>query len=370
MISVFKHYLLPGLIFQGLVIGGGYATGRELAEFFMPAGPVGGLWGMLSTAILWSVVMAISFEYCRITASYNYKDFFQSLIGPFWIVFEVLLGLLMIIVLAVVCAAAGEVIHNLTGLPIIVGILGLIAAIGVLAFYGNKIVEKFVSVISLFLILCYITLVAWCWTKFGNDIRDTFTLSENNASWLVNSLKYAGYNIACVPMVFFCLRTVTTRQQALGSGFLAGFIGIFPAVCLYIAMMAQYPDIGSAPVPSTVLLAALDSPWFSLTFQIILVLTLAQTGIGMVHAVNERLHAAVQRRNKIMPTYVRPAMAVMSLLLAFFAAHSFGIVTLIARGYGWITYGFIAVFVIPVLTIGLYRICRNRSITQTSDGVI
>lgn len=28
------------------MIGGGYATGRELAEFFFPAGPWGGLAGM------------------------------------------------------------------------------------------------------------------------------------------------------------------------------------------------------------------------------------------------------------------------------------------------------------------------------------
>ncbi len=34
----FQKYLLPGLVFQGVVIGGGYATGRELAEFFLPHG--------------------------------------------------------------------------------------------------------------------------------------------------------------------------------------------------------------------------------------------------------------------------------------------------------------------------------------------
>ena len=33
----------PGLGFKAVVIGGGYATGRELAEFFLPSGPWGGL---------------------------------------------------------------------------------------------------------------------------------------------------------------------------------------------------------------------------------------------------------------------------------------------------------------------------------------
>ena len=45
--SFYQKYLLPGLVFQGIVIGGGYATGRELAEFFMPHGFLGGLLSML-----------------------------------------------------------------------------------------------------------------------------------------------------------------------------------------------------------------------------------------------------------------------------------------------------------------------------------
>ena len=41
--SWFKRFLLPGLAFKAVVIGGGYATGRELAEFFLSVGPWGGL---------------------------------------------------------------------------------------------------------------------------------------------------------------------------------------------------------------------------------------------------------------------------------------------------------------------------------------
>ena len=43
--SRFQRFLLPGLAFKAVVIGGGYATGRELAEFFLPSGPWGGLAG-------------------------------------------------------------------------------------------------------------------------------------------------------------------------------------------------------------------------------------------------------------------------------------------------------------------------------------
>ena len=39
----FKKHLLPGFIFQSVVIGGGYGTGRELVEFFLIEGSSWGI---------------------------------------------------------------------------------------------------------------------------------------------------------------------------------------------------------------------------------------------------------------------------------------------------------------------------------------
>ena len=50
--SAFQRFILPGLAFKAVVIGGGYATGREIAEFFLPAGPWGGVAAMAVMAYL------------------------------------------------------------------------------------------------------------------------------------------------------------------------------------------------------------------------------------------------------------------------------------------------------------------------------
>jgi hypothetical protein len=39
--TAFQRLLLPGFAFKAVVIGGGYATGRELTTFFVPSGPRG-----------------------------------------------------------------------------------------------------------------------------------------------------------------------------------------------------------------------------------------------------------------------------------------------------------------------------------------
>ena len=174
MNSFYKKYLLPGFVFQGIVIGGGYATGRELAEFFMPHGFLGGLLSMLVAALVWSLVMAISFETCRKTKEYDYKSFFKHLLGRFWFLYEILYSLLTLIVLSVIGAASGEIVQNLFALPTIIGIGGLFVVIGLFTFYGSTVIEKFMGSWSILLYTCYFLLVVFSFVYFGEDIKTNF----------------------------------------------------------------------------------------------------------------------------------------------------------------------------------------------------
>src|ERR1700748_561689 len=87
--SWLQRFILPGLAFKAVVIGGGYSTGRELAEYFMPSGPWGGVAGMLLAMVLWSVIAVVTFLFARATGSRDYRTFFRNLLGPFAPVFDV-----------------------------------------------------------------------------------------------------------------------------------------------------------------------------------------------------------------------------------------------------------------------------------------
>jgi uncharacterized membrane protein YkvI len=43
----------------------------------------------------------------------------------------------------------------------------------------------------------------------------------------------------------------------------------------------------------------------------------------------------------------------------------FGIVDLIAQGYGGIAWGFLFVYLIPLFTVGIYRLARSPSAAET-----
>ena len=171
MSNWFQRYLLPGFVFEAAVIAGGYATGRELVEFFLPAGPWGGLLGMLVSMLFWSAVLMISFELARRAKSYDYRSFFKLLLGRGWFLFEIAYLLLLVIILAVMGAAAGEITHSLFGLPKLLGSLGMIGATGLLLFYSSATIERFLALSVGYLYLVYIVFVVWSIVVFGDRIE-------------------------------------------------------------------------------------------------------------------------------------------------------------------------------------------------------
>jgi uncharacterized membrane protein YkvI len=358
MSDFFRRYLLPGFVFEAAVIGGGYATGRELVEFFLPAGPLGGLLGMAVSMLVWSGVLAVSFELARRARAYDYRSFTRLLLGRGWFLFEIAYLLLIVLILAVMGAAAGEVIHSLFGAPRLVGSLLMIAAVALVLFYSSAAIERFLALTVGYLYLVYVVFVIWCLLSFGGQIRAGLGAEPIGHRWLMAGVTYAGYNVATIPAVLFSIRHLTRRREAVVAGLLAGPLGMLPGLAFYIAMMGYYREIGTVALPSAFLLAKLRAPWFEWAFQIAVLLTLVDTGVPILHAINERVAKVYEERRRVMPRALRPTLALAVMVLSVYAASAVGLVGLIANGYGLLTYAFIALLVVPVLTVGVWRILR------------
>ncbi len=354
--SWFQRYLLPGFVFESAVIAGGYATGRELVEFFLPAGPWGGLLGMVVSMVVWSAVLMVSFELARVARAYDYRSFFKLLLGRGWFVFEIAYFLLIVIIVAVMGAAAGEIAHSLLDLPKLAGSLGMIVLTGGLLFYSNASIEKFLTLSVGYLYLVYIVFVVWSLVAFGDRIWANFAAVPLGGGWFKAGITYAGYNVATIPAVLFCIRHVTHRRDALIAGALGGPLGMLPAVMFYVAMMGFYEEIAAKALPSAFLLAHLHASWFEWAFQLAVLLTLVDTGVALLHAVNERVAKVYEETQREMPRLMRPALATSIMVLSVYAASSIGLIDLIAKGYGLLTYAFIAILIVPVLTVGLWRL--------------
>ena len=371
--SFFKRFLLPGFAFKAVVIGGGYATGRELAEFFLPGGPWGGVLGMLLSMVCWSVICAATFVFARATRSYEYGAFFRTLLGPAWFLFDGAYACLVVIMLSVFGAAAGAIGAVVFGWPEIIGTLALVAGIAAVAAFGNEAVERLFKYVTYFLYTVYVIFVVLALMKTSDRVVANFAGAQPTAGWAIGGLTYAGYNVVGAVVILPVLRHLTSRRDAVVAGLLAGPLGMLPAVLFYICMIAYYPAIGAATLPSDYMLARLNAPVFHVVFQMMILAALLESGTGAVHAVNQRIAGVLGTHGRTLPPAARLGLSTGILVLSIFVANRFGLVALIARGYRTLAYLFIAVYVLPLFALTLWtrgRFTRSAApvVNVAADG--
>jgi uncharacterized membrane protein YkvI len=368
--SWFQRFLLPAFAFKAVIIGGGYATGRELAEFFLPSGPWGGLLGILLAMVIWSVVCVVTFLFARETHSWDYRTFFSRLMGRFGVAFEAAYFAFVVLILAVFGAAAGAIASATFGLPALVGTILLMVLIAGFTVFGNAAVEQLFKYVSIFIYGVYAVFLVLCLTKFGDRIATSFAAPiPVGREWAVGGLTYAGYNIIGAVVILPMIRHLTSRRDAVIAGLICGPLAMLPAAIFFACMMAYYPGIGQATLPSDVLLRRLDLPVFRVLFQVMIFTALLESGTGIVHAVNERIaHAWAVHRKSAVPRAARLAAAAGLLVGSIFLANRFGLVELIAKGYRLLAWVFITVYVAPLLTVGVWRLRLRRSDAASPHG--
>ncbi len=359
--SWFQRWLLPGFAFKAVVIGGGYATGRELAEFFLPSGAWGGLVAMGLAMLIWSIVCTATFLFARATASLDYRTFFRNLLGPFWIAFEATYLVLLVLILAVIGAAAGEIGAAMLGWPTLAGAAVLTLAIAAVTAYGNAGVERLFKYASMFLYCVYFAFLFLVLTRFGDRVAAAFDVPFTSDGWAVAGVTYASYNLVAAIAILSVVRHMARPRDAVVAGLLAGPLAMIPAILFFICMVGWMPGIAGAPLPSDFMLRRLGLPPFHILYQLMIFVALLETGTGCVHAVNERIARSADERQYSFTRGARLAVTGVLLVGSIFVAERVGLVALIAQGYRAIAWLFLAVYIVPLMTWGVWRLWNGRA---------
>jgi len=351
--------MVPALVFQGVLIGGGYGTGREIVEYFMRYGPLGGILGMLLiTLVIWALILAVTFEFARKFKDFDYRSLLKDLLGPIWGIFEVFYILLLVIVLAVIGSAAGVLLRDFFSIPYLVGVGIMLASVGYLTFKGSGLIAKFLSGWSIFIYAVYGLFLVVALIKFGPSIQHNLFKGAILPHWALGGFKYGLYNMCVIPAVLFCIKNFETRREAFTGGIIASIVGILPGLLFYIAILGQYPEVVAEEIPAVFVIQKTGVFALLVIFLIMLVGTLVETGTGFIHAVNERVQSAFQAKGKIFPDWYRPVIAVVMLLVSL-GLSTFGIIDLIAKGYGLISWGIFFIYFVPLMTVGMIKILKK-----------
>ena len=356
-----RLYIVPGAVIQSVMIGGGYGTGREIVEYFTSYGALGGIFGICVAFVVLAAVTSLTFEFARVFRAYDYRHFFKRLLGPAWVVFEILIILLFLLILAVLASAAGNILRENFGIPYVAGLMIMLLVVGVLTFFGRKLITTALTFWSFFL---YAILLAFLLAVFSNDnFSFTTTLQAKDvvSGWWLSGLQYAAYNLAVIPLLLYVARDFETRSEAVSSGAIAAVIALIPALMFQFAFAAALPEVTGQPIPVYWMIGQLGYAPLLAVYTVMLFGTFIETGAGILQGINERVDGYLEDsgRPSLSPSS-RDTIAVSAVL--FIAALSLiGITDLIDKGYGTLAWGFLIVYVIPLMTVGIIRLSSGRT---------
>ncbi len=349
--------LLPGIILQSVLIGGGFATGREIVEYGARFGPPGLVSG-LSIFLGFSVLSVLTFEAARKWQVFDYKSLVKKLSGKAWIGFEITYLALAVLIIAVMAAAAGEILNNIFGLNYWLGVFIIIGLVALLNFKGEEFIARMKTIGTVALFAAYILFGIVVISERSAEVVNIFTsgpqteAASSSSIYMIiwTGILYVGYNLAVYPATFFTLKKLKSRRDSIYAGVFSGLLMTIPWFLTFLALMAFYPDpeIMNAPVPWLIMLEPF-APIYILIFGVVVGWTLVETATGMIHGFIGRLDNDVKLKNPAgLSPLKKSGISIVALAISILLAQV-GIIDLIAKGYTFMAYGMILFYAIPLL---------------------
>jgi uncharacterized membrane protein YkvI len=149
---------------------------------------------------------------------------------------------------------------------------------------------------------------------------------------------------------------IETRKEALLAGVIGSLIALLPALMLHLSFAVDYPGIVSAELPVYEILGQLDLPLLKTFFLLVLFGTFIETAAGSIQGVVERVDGALFERRGTGLGKGSHALIAAGLMTAALGLSTFGIIALVAQGYGAIAWGFLLFYILPLLTVGTYKL--------------
>ncbi|MBO9128168.1 GerAB/ArcD/ProY family transporter [Bacillus sp. 165] len=210
----------------GTVVGAGFATGREIVEFFTLNGTYGTI-GILVSGILFmwlgTKMMILSARIQAFSAQEFNKYLFGNTVGTG---INILLLLVLFGVTSVMLSAAGAVFEEQLHLPKQIGVLFTILACILILSRGLQGVFEVNSLVVPIMMLFIIGLFSTKIMQIGPLILNSIPAGTWNTNWVSSPITYVAMNLAMAQSVLVPLASEIKDEKAIKVGGLLGGAGL------------------------------------------------------------------------------------------------------------------------------------------------
>ncbi|MCF6466131.1 YkvI family membrane protein [Clostridium sp. Cult2] len=246
-----KNWVKIASIYIGTVIGAGFASGREIIEFFGIYGSKG-IWGMIISGLLFSLIGSL-----LLIKIYNnkIKGFDELVINLFGKKFGFLLDTIMIFSLytgfSVMIAGSGAIFKEELGLSFNFGVIVMVVCVFIVFLFSLQGLSFINSLLVPLLIIGII------FTSIYLNIREGYGFSHiqganitSKGNFITSSFLYFGSNSLIIIIVFSSLfPLINNKKTALLGGTIGGILLSILGISILNSMFIYYNEVFNLDIP-------------------------------------------------------------------------------------------------------------------------
>lgn len=346
-----RQPFLIAMSFMSIVIGGGFASGQEVLQFFTGYG----LAGVLGTLVSGLLFAFLGMQIARMSSSMkasSHKEVLTSLFGAkAGFVIDLVLSFFLFGVGVVMLAGSGSIFAQQYNMPpLFGGVLLSVLVIATLCLRVRGIVNTISAIMPVLLLLVMVITVYSLFTSGasleGLEAAATRVTTISEAwpvsHWFFGALLYASFNIAVgFPMLAVIGGLTPVRREAALGGALGG-VGLGVLLFLLNAgLFANLDRLADVEMPSLMLATAV-SPLVAMAMSVALVCMIYSTAVGMFFAFTARFARPETKRFKVLSvvaTLIGLGLSQMGFSALIGTVYPMlgvvGLILILALGYRW-----------------------------------
>lgn len=275
-------------IYVGTVVGAGFATGKEIVEFFSRFGFMG-LVGIIISGLLFIFLgVKIMVLAIRLQAK-SYQQFNQYIFGPFIAPFiNILMFFMLIGVTAVMLSGAGAVfveqlhLSKNTGIYLTIVLAVIVFVIGTKGLiYVNSIVVPLLIFFNIFLV--------WQILLLPNISETIFPIKDVCLEIIHSALAYAAFNLALAQAVLVPAAAEINDIVVVKWGGIIGGIILTMVLAASHLVLIQLPELTIYQIPMGMMMEKL-APTMYIFFVVLIYGEIFTTLVGNIYGLERYLH--------------------------------------------------------------------------------
>ena len=342
-------------VWFGTHVGGGFATGNQVINYFVQFGWAGILYPLLSMSLLAYVFYLVT-RFARLRGLCTYQDTFRAIWDPFpkmELTFEFFYILVILAAVAAAISGAASLVQKFMGLSYLSSVLVTIAVLVVLSIFGIKLiitVSTFLSAAILVVVAVMVT--SGLATHMPQLVENIGGGLENQGyAFFRGVLVYAGFQCVSIPCYLTASTTITNHhgvRKAAILGALMNGLALAASACM---LTAWYPEIVAAnelTLPNLFVCESIGWTWLVTLYSVLLFCAFVSTSVTLVFSMIDRFSDKLPEK---IPTLWRRSLVGTIVIALCFSVSLLGLSTIVSKVYAMAGYIGLVFIMLPVLVV-------------------